>query len=134
MTSLLGMPTGAFDLVGSKTTGGVAEENLDLSLDEGAPAASIAIPDGWWMVIEGHYPTAEKDARFRIEKSVNNGSTWYAIHHWRRPQDGSDGITDQGIIKILGGALVKIRLRVTTPSQAAFVTMTFHGRWVNVNW
>ena len=115
------------DIVGSKTTGGTAEENLDLSLNGAVAASNIPIGAGMWFLLKVLHVTSEGPARFRIDKSVDGGSTWFALHHWRQSQDGSSGVNEDQLVAIEGGALVRIRARVQTPNAPAFVSMSLHG-------
>jgi len=115
------------DIVGAQATGGAAEETLQLSINGAAPAAAIAIGAGYWLLLKVFHVTAEAAARFRIDKSVDGGSNWSPLHHWRQPQDGSSGVNDDQLVAIEGGALVQIRVRVTTPDGAAYVSISLHG-------
>lgn len=116
------------DLVGSATTGSSAEQTLPLSANGGAPAAAVACPAGYWTVLAAFHVTAEAAARFVLQKTTDGGSTWADLHHWRQPQDGASGVdSDNGLIFIQGGAGVQLRMRVTTPGGAAYVSVSLHG-------
>lgn len=115
------------DIVGAQATGGAPEETLSLSINGQAPAAAIAIPAGAWLLLKVFHVTAEAAARFRLDKSIDNGANWFPLHHWRQPQDGASGVNDDQLVAIEGGVGVLLRARVTTPGGAAYVSMSLHG-------
>jgi hypothetical protein len=124
-------PYDTVNITGAKTTTGTTEETLDMSLNGATAAASLSIPAGRWLVIRSIVFAAEDACRYKIEKSINNGSTWFTILPWRRPQDGSDNITgpDAGLRCVPGGKLVKIRVRIETPDGTALVSVSMDAMW-----
>jgi len=115
------------DIVGAQTTGGASEETLTLSINGQAPVAAIAIPAGQWLFLKVFHVTAEAAARFRLDKSIDNGANWFPLHHWRQPQDGASGVNDDQLVAIEGGVGVLLRARVTTPGGVIYVSLSMHG-------
>jgi hypothetical protein len=117
------------DIVGDQTTGGAPEETLSVKINGSLPLASFPIRVGTKLVFDSIVFTAEGEAYFVLQKSIDGGSTWYAVNTWNRPQSGSDMISQGNLISIEGGARVQARVRVTTPGGAIRVSSSMHGTY-----
>jgi hypothetical protein len=118
------------DLLGEATTAGTAEETVQISADGAAAADTYPIAAGKRLDLDVIQFTAEAAARFKVQKTTD-GLTWYTIHPWRQPQDGSTGVAQESLIPIVGGANVAIRARAQTPGGAAVVTVSIHASLMN---
>jgi hypothetical protein len=115
------------DIVGNQTTLGGSEETLMLSINGSTPLDSFLIRTGTKVVFDSLVYEADAQAIFILQKSVDNGNTWFSVNTWNRPQSGSDMISQGSLISVEGGPQVRARVRVRTPGGAARVSSSMHG-------
>jgi hypothetical protein len=113
-------------ITGNQTTAGAAEEDVLLTLDGAAPAATIAVGVGSALTLTDLIVTAESPARWRFQQA-NDGVTFFDIFLLRSAADGTVGVALGTGIVVNGGASVLVRVRVETPAGAAAVTASLRG-------
>jgi hypothetical protein len=114
------------NIVSRHTTGGAVEETADISLDQAAAAASVAVPEGeTWLIsdIAVCAPPTEL-ALWRLQKSVDGGSNWSDLALGSIPGGNTKTVNFKTPIQVEGGDDVLLRSRVKTPGGAAQVTQT----------
>lgn len=109
-------------LKGEKTTGGAAEETVDLSLNGAVAAATIAVADGTTLVLTDAFFAAAAAANWRVQQSNDNGGAWFDILVGANLANDTAQMSPEAPVKVVGGAQVLIRARVTTPGGAAAVS------------
>lgn len=113
-------------ITGRQTTAGAAEETVALTLDGGAPAASIAVGVGTQLIITDWIISQTLPANWRLQQT-NDGISFFDIALARGSSDGSIGFEFKTGIVVSGGDDVAIRVRVETPSGATAVTTTLRA-------
>jgi hypothetical protein len=111
------------------TTGGGAEQNLPLSLDGAAPAATIPVPAGQkWEISDVEVCVTSNTVQLLLQESRDNGVTWFNHFACRfnttLNNSNSRQFSFKSPIRIDGAANKLFRARVRTPQGALLVMVT----------
>jgi hypothetical protein len=115
------------NITGRAASGGAGEQDLDLSVNGAAPAASVAVVADTILTIADIDISCDDVMNFRLQQSNNGGGDWFdLIPLYRLPLTGGANLGRSlgAAIQVVGGANVLIRVRVDTPDGDFTVAVT----------